>query len=733
MINIPVLSFNAGELSPQIDARQDVKKYSSGCRTCENMIPRIYGSAERRPGTKYVASSKVSTEVAKLVSFSYSDTISYVLEFGDSYIRFYYDKAQLVGTTTTPAAWADDTAYVIGEFVTHAATVYRCLVAHTSVDDGAHDDPAANFTDWVEADLNSDSYPICETPTPYVESDIYELQFRQSADVMWIVHPDYPQRKLSRTSATTFDLSIINFTDGPFLTRNDLKEKDDTTITPSATTGDITLTASSATFNVQHATSPGALFKLTQARADTEEYGSHTAQAVPHLTCNPINVKGPFSFNTHGTWSKTIQLQRNVDSEGWEVYRTFLSRNTRNIQYTGDEKENNVQYRVITTASNSGVAQCDITVNTSTDYGIARVTSYISTTVVNATVIDTFPSTTASKRWAEGAWSAYQGYPSAFAFFEERGVYAGTTRQPQSVWFSASSEFDKFEQGTGDSDSFWITMSADKINPIRWASALEALVLGTKGGEWRIRATAFDETLTPTNFNARQQSSWGSMKLQPIPVGTAVLFVDSVGRKVREMTYTEEKQKFVAPDLSALAEHITLGGITCMAHQTNPDSILWVVLEDGELLSMSYERDQDVIAWAYHPIGGTSAVVESVAVIPGDDEDEIWLSISRTVDGSTVRYIELMQPRVDVDLEDSWYEDSALNFDGGSAVITAITAADPPQVTVSTWPEDADGNDIANGHQIYITGVEGMTEVNGNYYTIRNADSDALTFTLESV
>ena len=696
------------------------------------MLPRIYGSAERRPGTKYIASAKNHSEKIKLVAFQYSDTIAYMCEFGPDYVRFYYDGGRLVGTTTTPTAWAAATAYIIGQFVTYLAVVYRRLVAGTTATA-----PNLDFTNWIVADLDDDSYPICETPSPYQEDDLFALQFRQSADVMWKVHADYAPRKLSRTSTRTFDLSTIDFTNGPFMLRNDLKNDDDVTITPSAVTGDITLTASSAVFHPDHISLPGTLFKLTQPRAITITSGNKTL-ANTGVIGDEVEIKGPFTFNTHGTWSATIELQRNKKSEGWETFRTYKSVSDRNVQFTSIEEEDNVQYRMNVTAHIRGTIYGDLTINSSTQEGIARVTSYISTTVVNATVIKDFAAITACKRWAEGSWSAYRGYPAAFTFFEERAVYAGTNSEPQTVWLSESGDFEDFEEGIKDSDSFYLVLSADKMNAIRWLSALEALCLGTIGGEWRIRATANDEGITPTNFNVRQQTTRGSNKVQPLPVGDATLFVDYVGRKIRELTYSDEKQKFVSPDLSALAEHITLTGITCVAYQRNPDSIVWCVLDNGELLSMTYERDQDVVAWARHPIGGNfegnDPVVESVAVIPGTTEDEVWISVKRTIDGGTVRYIEQLQPRVSVDIEDSFFMDSGLKFDGGDAVvITDITAADPPVVTVSSWPTNDDGSDLANGDQIYITGVVGMTEINDHYYTVRNCDTVALTFELESI
>ena len=729
MANIPLLSFNAGVLSPQIDARSDVAKYASGCRTLDNFIPRIYGSAERRPGTKFIGSVKdADVGKSRLVSFQFSDTIAYILEFGPEYIRFFFDGGRVIGAKV-PTNWANDTAYIVGQFVTYSSVVYRCLVAHTSdatdAEDGTHEKPIINFTDWVVADLDN-NFPIAETPTPYQENDLFELQFRQSADVMWKVHSDYAPRKLTRTTVTSFDLSIIDFTKGPFLPRNDLENNDGITITPSATTGSITLTASAAVFDSAHISAPGALFKITHARATTETSGS-SVHPTTGVIGSAIDIKGTFSFNTHGTWSKTVKLERNENEEGWETFRTFISNDDRNIQFTGNEEADSVQYRINVTSSTSGTLNADLTVNNSTESGICRIDTFVSSTEVTATVLTDFASTDASKRWFEGAWSAFRGYPTAFTFFGGRAVYAGTKKQPQTVWLSEVGDFENFEEGTNDADSFSLTMSSDKMNAIRWLSALDALLLGTIGGEWRIRATAIDEALTPTNFDERQQTSYGSKKLQPIPVGDAILFVDFVGRKIRELTFSDEKQKYVAPDLSALAEHITLSGITSLDYQRNPDAIVWSTLDNGKLLSMSYERDQDVIAWSPHPLGGTSAKAESVAVIPGTTEDEIWITTSRTVDGSTVRQIEQLQPRVDVDLEDAFFVDSGLVFDGGDPiVITNVTQADPGVVSLDNTNSDGSQR-LQDGDQIYITGVEGMTELNGNFYTVANSTKTSMT------
>ena len=151
--------------------------------------------------------------------------------------------------------------------------------------------------------------------------------------------------------------------------------------------------------------------------------------------------------------------------------------------------------------------------------------------------------------------------------------------------------------------------------------------------------------MTPTNFDIKQQTSFGGANIQALEVNEAIIFIDFVARKVREHTFVEQKLKFVSPDLTALAEDITKGGITSAAVQKNPDSIIWFTIANNPyLISMTYEREQNVVAFAEHPLGG-DGIAESVAVSPSTSEDRITLTVRRTIDRSTVRFIEEMQPR----------------------------------------------------------------------------------------
>ena len=248
-------------------------------------------------------------------------------------------------------------------------------------------------------------------------------------------------------------------------------------------------------------------------------------------------------------------------------------------------------------------------------------------------------------------------------------TYTSTASQPskeQMVWLSHTTDYDNFREGVKDGDAF--SISVPTTNEIRWVEALEALLVGTSGDEWKIGTNDLDTPLTPTNFSVKQQTNYGCKDIQAVKVNDAILFIDFVGRKIRELTYDDSVRKYVAPDMTSLAEHITLSGIVCYAHQKNPDSILWCVLDDGSLISMTYDREQNVVAWAKQIIDGD---VESVAIIPGTTEDEVWISVKRTINSADVRCIEQMQPRnFGTDLEDCFFVDCGLTTTAPAGSIT---------------------------------------------------------------
>ncbi len=578
-------NYNAGEMSPLMAARIRVDKYANALKTCENMIPLVQGGVTRRPGTMYVAETKGSVDyvvddyaaddyittasgASRLVPFEFSVTQAYILEFGSQFIRFYKDRGQI--QTSGVSAWVTLTAYAVGALVTSGGTTYYCITAHTS---GATF--AGDLAKW-----SAQSGTIYEIPTPYDNGDIEELKFTQSADVLYITHPDYAPRKLSRTGHTSWILSTITFLDGPYLNTNITT----TTLTPSATTGTITVTASAALF----------------ASTDVDRL---------------------IRFKHSSTW------------------------------------------------------------------GYARITVFTSATLVTALVVSTLGGTGAVTEWRLGVYSTTTGFPSCCMFFEDRLFFAGCTEFPQRVDGSQSSLYENFAPSSTagvitDSNAVAFSLNASDVNVVRWMQDDEkGLLIGTVGGEWMLRPSSQSQALTPTNVTAKRSTAFGSANVQAVRAGRASIYIQRAGRKVRELAYVYEVDGFRSPDMTVLSEHISEGGFIYSDYQQEPWSIVWFVRNDGQLVGLTYERDQDVVGWHRHIIGGSfnggDAVVESVACIPTPDgtADETWLIVKRDIAGDVRRNIEYITPRFDATVTtDAFFVDCGLTYD--STPSTTISGLD---------------------------------------------------------
>lgn len=592
-----IVSFNSGELSPLLDGRVDLDKYASGCRQLRNAKILTYGGIERRPGLQYIATAKHGDKKCRMIEFQFSTTTTYAIEAGDLYFRFYSN----------------------GGRIEVSGTPY-------------------------------------EISTPYTEAQLFEIQWAQINDVMYLVHPEVSPRKLSRVTDSSWTLEELEFDLPPLLDEN----LTSTTITASGTSGTITLTSSASLFVSDHV---GAYFQLGHRReADTVE-----RNITSNGQTTGIETRGEWNLRTYGIWVGDILLQRSEDGgTTWETIRKWTGKEDRNIDAAGEESEE-VQLRAkvenysAPTAAGSTTPRVVLEVVDNYIYGLAKVTGYTSATEVDAEVVNEFHSTAATKVWSESSWSPLRGYPKTVTVYQQRIFYAGSSHQPQTVWASRIEDYEDFTVGTLATDGFNYTMGAQERNAIEWLVAQKDLLIGTSGGEWSMGAGSLDEVISPDNVLVKRQSTYGSRALRGTLVNEVVLFIQRQGRKVREFVYSIEKDSYVSPDLTLLSEHITDNGILDTAYQQQDDSVFWAVTEEGNLIGMTYERAQNVVGWHKHD---TDGLFESVASIYGSDEDEVWVSVQRTVNGSTVRYIERFNPVEWESKEDAFYVDSGLTYDG---------------------------------------------------------------------
>ena len=698
-----IVSFNAGELSPLLDARVDVDKYSNGCRQLQNAVVETYGAVRRRPGLEFIAPAKFHDAPPRLLTFRFSTTTTYILEMGAGYIRYYADGAPVVGAMP----FASFTSYVVGDRISITTggvfgvpvviTYYVCLISHTS---------GSFATDLAAGKWLLLADPAYEIVSPYSAADVFNVQAAQLNDVIFLAHPNYPVYKLSRISEINWTLLPAEFDVAPLLDENLTA----TTISSSGTTGSVTLTASAALFQAGHvgsywqishlreaatternivatpAWATGTVYAVYTTVTQTNRYRcaiAHTAGVFATdlaagkwvLTTSyqitvPLRILGDWNLRTYGTWQATINVERSEDNGvTWERIRKFTGNEDRNVDVSGTQEKEAllravVDDWVVESPASGTTPRVVLEAVDAYIYGLVKVTAFTNSTTVTATVVNDLESTVATKTWNEGAWSAVRGYPRTVTFYEQRLCFAGADFQPQTVWGSVINDYQNFKLGTTDTDAFAYTIAATERNAIQWLANQKGLLIGTSGGEWSMQAGAQDQPITPTNVLVRRQSNYGSYSRPANLVNDVALFIQRNGRRVREMTYAFEKDGYVAPDLTLLAEHITAGGVLQTAYAQQPQSVLWCITGGGTLVGMTYERDQSVVGWHRHV---TDGLFESVATIYGASDDEVWVVVKRVINGVTKRYIERFNPFQWVDKEDAFYVDSGLSYEGAPA------------------------------------------------------------------
>lgn len=575
-------SFNAGELSPQLKGRADIEKYRNGCETLVNFIPLVHGPAKKRPGTRYVNEVKDSSKATRLLTFEYSAGQAYILEFGHLYVRFY-----------------------------------------------TYDSVSGNF-----GIVLSGGSPY-EVVTPYTSDDLFRLDFAQSADVVYITHPNFAPAKLSRFDTTNWTWAYVTFDWPPFLDLN----TETTTITTSAVTGSgVTLTASAALFTADNV---GSYYKFTEVIESKYDLWE-TSKSI---------TTGDF---------------RVYDGNLYKATSTATTGTRPPVHLEGTESDGGVDWEY----QHSGA-------------GYIQITGYTSTTVVTGTVKSLLPtsSTSGVTTWAESAWSPRRGYPRAVTFYEDRLWFGGSDHRPQTVWASVSGDYENFEYGTLDDDGLAYTINTQDVNAVQWLIPGKVLAVGTTAGEFTISASSLNEAVTPTNVKITPQTTFGNaIGVRPIRVGNVTLFVQRAGRKLREYVYDFQTDSYVAPNMNVLADHISEGGFVDIAYQQEPSQTIWLARADGMLIGMTYERAENVVGWHQHDVGGS---VESVTTIPhwDGDQDVTFAIVNRTINGSTVRYVEYIEKYLTGDA--AFYVDSGLTYSGSAAtIITGLDHLEGEEVTI---------------------------------------------------
>ena len=687
-----LVAFNRGIVSKLGLNRIDVDRVALSAETIVNWIPRVLGSMTMRPGIKHIGSMpgpgrllafqfnvdqqamleltnkklRVWVDDALITRASVSAAITngdFTADIttgwtdestGAAAATWVSGKAVLTGAAGDSAALEQLVTITTSEYSTRHAL--RVVVARGTVSlrigttsngeevlgqqdlaEGTHSigfDPTTDVYVRVSSidefgarldSINVEDSGTLELPAPWAVGDLPGLRWEQSADVIFLACDTYQQRRIERRDNESWSVVKYLSVNGPFGLINVTK----TTLTASALSGAVTLTASQPMFRAEHV---GGLFRIDSMGQQVSE----DIASDPVFT-DPIRITGNddaryFQVKITGTWTGTVTMQWSTSEDGpWTDSGLAGSPWTSNEDETAENKENGqiLYYRIGMKSGDygTGTATCTLTYTSGSITGLARVTNYTDTTTVTASVIKNFGSDEASTDWYESEWSDYRGWPTSVAIHESRLWWAGRDK----IWGSETDKYTSFDvEVEGDSGPINRSVGAGPIAKIHWLLALGRLMLGTADNSSDIpaksltgnnplngRSSSFDEPLTPKNFNLKTVSPRGG-------------FVDRSGERVYELTYDDENgaalDDYGPTDLTQLVPDLNEVGIKYLEVQHKPDMRLHCVREDGQVALMVFDRAEKVMCWVL--IDAEPDILDA-AVVMGYKEDDVYYVMKR--------------------------------------------------------------------------------------------------------
>jgi len=513
------------------------------------------------------------------------------------------------------------------------------------------------LTDLQDNNINSSAYTtygsagtaasVFELTTTYTSSDIFQLSYAQSSDVLTVVHPSFPPREIRRLGATNW--TIVDITFAPSVSAP-------TGVSVSATTG-----SGSETYK----------YVVTALESDIleESVASSEVSVTNDLSTSP-------NKNTV-TWSAVSGAVR------YNVY-----------------KDNNGVHGYIGQTP-------DLTFDDDN---------------IEADVLTSPPEN-------QTPFNGTDKYPSTVSYHDQRRVFGSTNNNPQTTWMSRAGSGANLSKSipSQDNDAIQFSLDSRQFNRIRHFIPLDDLLIFTSATEWKL-FTQNSDALTPTTIATRPQSYVGCGERMPIIAGDAVLFVADQGGHVYDMNYTFETDKYKPRDISIVAPHLFDGfTISDWDFTSVPYPIAWMARDDGKLIGLTYLSGQkpDILGWHQHTTDGN---FESTCVIPeSNGEKMLYVIVQRRINGVNRRFVERMHSRIFSDIRDAFHVDSGLSYDDPKD-ITGATTANPVVITSAS-------HGFSDGDVVQITDVgglgndTGMTELNGNRYTVSSATTN--TFALQ--
>ena len=686
-------AFTGGEISGEVASRVDLEKYQLALLTAENAIIRPYGPVYKRPGSIYAGRMKYDDRAAILVRFEYSVEISYLLEFGDRYIRIWRDGVHLPFELETPFV-PDDLRNL--RFVQSVDVMYICSGNHPVKKLSRYSEQDWRLTDiaWTRqayGDINSDEAATVE---PSGRDGNIEITAGKDiftddriGDTMKIEQyvnggtvsasagansSSYTTQEISASAGTvckikktgtgscsvtvnaysSYKLPFFGFTRNyrwtDIWSKSGAGDWEDSVTLPATINADryenvfvIRIDGIQGTPKIEISLSNGYEYKREFIVDDKSVY------------TRSVIVGKTWKIITHGTWSGQVVVQQSKDDGNtWVDLRTYTSTNDYNPTESGDVDEYSLLR--IRARITGGTCNADLSAYPYRHEGYVTITGVTDAQRASARVDKVLGGIEATADWYWGAWSRTNGYPRCAAFFQDRLCFGGNKKYPQRLWMSRSGDYENFvvekESGTVTDDS---AVTADLLSrqaySISHMDVGNDLVIFTDGNTWTV---AGSETVKPTNITPKNQENYGCSNVPPLRVGNRIIYVQRRGAIVRDTGYSYEADGYVGADLTLLAKHLVRGrAIVSAAYAQEPDSLVYFVTDDGQLLCLTYVMDQKVYAWSHFVTDGK---YKAVCAVSSGNTDRIYVIVERSINGKTVRYLEYFAPHGESEAEQDY-------------------------------------------------------------------------------
>ncbi len=507
--------------------------------------------------------------------------------------------------------------------------------------------------------------------SPFTDDDLSNIRYDQSADTVFLACTGLQQRKIerrgTRPGARSWSLSLYQADDGPFETQNFTP----TTLTASATTGDITLTASSSLFSTDDV---GRIFRISSPGGGT---GASIAAQNTFTTSMTVGGSGndrSITITLNGTWTATVTLQVSTDNSVWADVAGYVW--TANV--TGpyiDGLDGQLRYYRIgvkTGEYTSGTVSARLAFTSGRLVWVARATAFVSSTVLSAQVVSVIGGTTATNVWEAGAWSEGTGYPTSLRIQEGRLWWAGQNGVDGSI---SDSYFSYDDHVLGDAGPIQRTIGSGPVDIINWIMGLQRIILGAQGAEFSIKSSSFDTPLTPTDFSIKSISTQGSTAVDSLHIDQRGIFVDRSATRVFEVVFDIQSYEYSSNDLTAIVPELGVPGIVRVAVQRKPDTRIHCVRSDGTVMMAVIDKVEDVLAWINITSGGADGLIEDVVVLPGavgSTEDQVYYVVNRTINGTEARYLEKWA--AETECRGTYSDNAALNKQADAFLIYSGSA-----------------------------------------------------------